>query len=114
MDDDDGAEVIRRAERIVWAAGWHLQEDSVLDQMASTHGLWCARLEPRSDAIQLVTYDGEHLGHVRREGPAGPDERWIAVLRQDARQIGAYESAGAGAAALARACGKGTGRSRSA
>jgi ABC-type uncharacterized transport system ATPase subunit len=33
---------------------------------------------------------------------------------QDARQIGAYESAGAAAAALARACGKGTGRSRSA
>jgi hypothetical protein len=110
MDDDDAAEVIRRAERIVWAAGWHLQEDGVLEQMASTHGLWRARLEPRSDSIQLVTYDGEHLGHVRREGPAGPDERWIAVRRHDARQIGAYESAGTAAAALARACGKTIGK----
>jgi hypothetical protein len=66
--EDDALEVIRQAERIVRAAGWHLQEQSVLSELAGTRGLACARLEPRSDAIQLVTYDGEHLGHVRREG----------------------------------------------
>jgi hypothetical protein len=108
MDDDDALEVIRQAERIVWAAGWHLQEQDVLRQLAGTRGLACARLEPRSEVIQLVTYDGEHLGHVRREGPAGPDERWVAVLKQQARQVGTYGSAAAAAAALAQACGKTT------
>ena len=108
MDDDDALEVIQQAERIVWAAGWHLQEQDVLRQLAGTRGLACARLESRSDVIQLVTYDGEHLGHVRREGPAGADARWVAVLKQQARQVGTYGSAAAAAAALARACGKTT------
>jgi hypothetical protein len=99
--DDDAVEVIRQAERIVWAAGWHIQEHG-------TRGLVRARLEPRSDVIQLVTYDGEHLGHVRREGPPGPGERWVAVLKQQARQVGIYGSAGAAAGALAQASGKTT------
>lgn len=30
MCDDDALEVIRQAERIVWAAGWHVQEQGVL------------------------------------------------------------------------------------
>jgi len=106
MDDDDALEVIRQAQRVVWAAGWHLREQEVLRQMAGTRGLARARLEPRSDVIQLVAYDGEHLGHVRREGPSGPGQRWVAVLRSDARQIGTYGSAAAAAAALAMACGK--------
>jgi len=104
--DDNELEVLRQAERIVWAASWRLQEQSVLEQLADSRGLACARLEPRSDVIQLVTYDGAHLGHVRREGPPGPDERWVAVLRQSARQVGTYGSAESAAAALARACGK--------
>jgi hypothetical protein len=108
MDDDEAPEVIRRAERIVWAAGWHLQEQGVLEQLADTRGLACARLEPRSDVIQLVAYDGEPLGHVRREKTSGPGERWVAVLRRDARQVGTYGSAEAAAEALARACGKAT------
>ena len=33
--DDDALEVIRQAERIVWAAGWHLQEQSVLEELAA-------------------------------------------------------------------------------
>jgi hypothetical protein len=110
MDDDETFEVIRQAERIVWAASWHLQEQSVLEQLAGTRGLACARLEPHSDVIQLVAYDGEHLGHVRREDRAGQGERWVAVLRHDARQIGTYGSADTAAAALAWACGKTTGQ----
>lgn len=106
MDYDDALEVIRQAERIVWAAGWHLQEQDVLRQLADTRGLARGRLEPRSEAIQLVTYDGEHLGHVRREGPSGSDERWVAVLKQQAWQVGTFGSADAAAAALAHACGK--------
>lgn len=106
--DDEALEVIRQAERIVWAAGWHMQEQDVLRQLAGTRGLARARLEPRSDSIQLVTYDGEHLGHVRREGPCGPDEHWVAVLKQQARRVGTYGSAATAAAALAQACGKTT------
>ncbi len=105
-DDGDALEVIRQAERIARVAAWRLQEQHVLEQLADTHGLACAWLEPSSDVIQLVTYNGEHLGHVRREGQAGPDERWVAVLRRDARQVGTYGSAEAAAAALAQACGK--------
>jgi len=106
MNGDDADEVIRQAERVVWAASWHLQEQGTLEQLAGTRGLARARLEPRSDVIQLVTYDGEHLGHVRREGPPGPQERWVAVLKHRSRQVGVYGSAGAAAAALAQACGK--------
>ncbi len=65
-----------------------------------SYGLARARLEPQSDVIQLVTYDGEHLGHVRREGPPGPGERWVAVQKRQARQVGTYGSAGAAATAL--------------
>jgi hypothetical protein len=106
MNGDDALEAIRQAERIVWAASWHLQEQTALEHLAGTCGLARARLEPRSEVIQLVTYDGEHLGHVRREGPLGPGERWVAVQKQDARQVGTYGSAEAAAIALAEACGK--------
>ena len=108
MDDDDALEVIRQAERVVWAASWHLQEQSALEELAGTRGLARTRLEPRSDVIQLVTYDDERLGHVRREGPTGPEERWVAVLKYQSRQVGVYGSAGA--AALTQACGKTTGK----
>jgi len=103
--DDDALEVIRQAERIVWAASWRLQEQTVLEQLAGTRGLARARLESCSEAIQLVAYDGEHLGHVRRDSPGGTGERWVAVLKHGA-QLGAYGSAADAAAALAQACGK--------
>ena len=111
MGDDDVLEVIEQAERVVQAASWRLQEEIALGQLAGRRGLALARLEPRSDAIQLVAYDDEHLGHVRREGSRGPDERWVAVLKAQARQVGSYGSAAAAAAAaaLALACGKMTG-----
>jgi hypothetical protein len=110
--DDDATEVIHQAERIVWVAGWRFQEDRVLQQLAGTRRLACARLEPRSDVIQLVTYDGEHLGHVRRERPHGPEERWVAVLKNQAPAAGSYRSALAAAEALAGACGKETPKRR--
>ncbi len=40
---------------------------AALTCLASTRGLRWAPLDPRSGVIQLVTYDGEHLGHVRRD-----------------------------------------------
>ena len=108
--DDEATDVVHRAERIVWAAGWRLREDHVLQQLAHTRGLACARLEPRSEVIQLVTYDGQHLGHVRREGPPGPGGRWMAVPKGGTPRDGAYASAMAAAVALAAACGKAPGK----
>jgi hypothetical protein len=108
--DQNALEVIRHAERVVWAAGWHLQEQSVLERLAGSRGLARARLEPRSEVIQLVTYDGEHLGHIRRE-QTGPHDRWVAVQKNQARRIGTYPTADTAAAALARACGKTAGTS---
>lgn len=105
MDTDD-LKVIHQAERIVYAASWHLQEETVLQQLAGTRGLARGRLEPRSDVIQLVTFDGEHLGHIRRETHPGPGERWVAVLKDTQRLAEIYGSPLAAAEALARASGK--------
>jgi len=104
--DENSLEAVREAERIVWAAGWRFQEETVLSSLTETAGLVRARLEPRSEVIQLVAFDGDHLGHVRRETPAGHDQQWVAVLKDGARRIGTYPSAAAAAAALARACGR--------
>ena len=106
MNRGDPLDVIHRAERVVWVAGWRLQELAVVQRLAGSRGLACARFDPRSDVIQLVTYDGEHLGHVRRDGPPGPGERWLAVRKDQARQVGCYGTALAAAEALAQACGK--------
>jgi hypothetical protein len=95
-------------DRIVWATGWQAQEESVLRRLAGTRGLVCAPLEPYSDMIQLVTYEGEHLGHVRLDGLYNLRERWVAVSRAaaDAQPAGGYATAQDAARALARAAGK--------
>jgi hypothetical protein len=91
-------------DRILWATGWQVQEQSVLRRLAGTRGLACAPLEPYSDLIQLVTYDGEHLGHVRLDGLLGVQERWVAVSKEaDAQPDGCYATARDAARALARA-----------
>ena len=75
MSDDDALHVIREAERIVRAAGWDLQEQVVLERLAGTRGLACARLEPRSEVIQLVAYDGEPRTEDALAGLAGDRQR---------------------------------------
>jgi hypothetical protein len=94
-------------DRILWATGWRLQEESVLRRLARTRGLACAPLDPCSDLIQLVSYDGEHLGHIRLDGMHGLQERWVAVGKAaDAQPDGCHGTAGEAAWALARAAGK--------
>jgi len=103
---DDAERAVQSAERIIWAAGWRLQEGEVLRQLAGTMGLARGRLDPRSDVIQLVTYDGEHLGHVRRDSSAGPGPEWVAVPKDGTRLREPYVSALAAAVALAELAGK--------
>jgi len=59
--DENSLEAVREAERIIWAAGWRFQEEAVLARLAGTVGLARARFEPRSESLQLVAFDGEHL-----------------------------------------------------
>lgn len=81
-------------------------EELALEQLAARPGLARAPLIPGSDAIQLVTFDGEHLGHVRRETLGASRRCWMAVAVKQARPCGWYASAEAAARGLARACGK--------
>jgi hypothetical protein len=104
--DDDTVEVVREAERTVYHTQWRVWEELALEQLAWTAGLARAPLLPGSEAIQLVTWNGEHIGHVRRDGPPGPDRCWVAVAVKQARPCGQYDSAEAAARELARACGK--------
>jgi len=108
MDDDDALEVIREAERTVYHAQWRIWEELILEHLACTRGLARAPLVPGSDVIQLVTWDGEHLGHVRRDGQCPPGECWVAMLKGQARPCGRYSNARAAAATLAQARGKTT------
>lgn len=104
--DDDAITVILQAERIIYRAGWRLLEETALTGLAGTRGLRRAPLEPRSDVIQLVTFDGEHLGHIRRDRAPGPGENWIAVPQPGGRPAGSFRSPQEAAEALARAFGK--------
>jgi hypothetical protein len=104
--DDDAITVILQAERIIYRAGWRLLEEAALAGLARTRGLRRAPLEPRSGVIQLVTFDGEHLGHIRRDHTSGPGQTWVAVPQPAGQPVGSYDSAQEAAEALARACGK--------
>jgi hypothetical protein len=103
VDDD---EVIRRAERVLYLTQWRVWEEAVLARLALTRGLAAAPLLPGADVIYLVTYDGEHLGHIRREGPRTRGECWVAVPLMEMPLAGYHHSAEAAARALARACGR--------
>ena len=106
MDDDDALEVIREAERTVYHAQWRIWEELILEHLACTRGLARAPLVPGSDVIQLVTWDGEHIGHVRRDTTQPAGGCWVAVALGQARPYGRYDSAKAAALGVARACGK--------
>ena len=67
MNGDDADEVVREAERAVYHTQWRIWEELALEQLAATEGLRRAPLVPGSEVIQLVTWDGEHIGHVRRD-----------------------------------------------
>jgi len=97
MNGDDAVEAVRTA----YHTQWRIWEELALEQLARSQGLARLPLVPGSEVIQLVSCDGVHLGHVRRDG-----EYWVAVTVRAARPCGRYGSAEAAARGLARACGK--------
>jgi hypothetical protein len=107
MNGDDAVEAVRAAERTAYHTQWRIWEELALEQLARSRGLARLPLVPGSEVIQLVSCDGVHLGHVRRDG-----EYWVAVTVRAARPCGRYGSAEAAARGLARACGKDDGPRR--
>jgi hypothetical protein len=70
---DDVREVISES----GLAQWRIWEELALEQLAARPGLARAPLVPGSDEIRLVTWDGEHLGHVQQDETRGcPDAGW--------------------------------------
>jgi hypothetical protein len=110
VNSDAADEVVRSAERAVYQAQWRIWEELALGRLTRRAGLGRAQLIPGSDVIQLVAYNGEHLGHVRQDHTSGPAGQWVAVRKDQAQQIGAYTSAAEAAAALVRACHSQTGK----
>ena len=104
--DTDAIDVVQRAENIIYRASWRLVEETALERLAGTRGLCWVPLEPRTDVIQLVAYDGEHLGHIRRDRSREVSDGWVAVRRLPAGMVGRFATAREAAQALARFCGK--------
>jgi hypothetical protein len=102
MSGDEIVEVVRGA----YFTQWRSWEQLALQALAGTKGLASTPLVPGSDGIQLVTYDGQHLGHVRREGLELRGESWVAVPANQAGACGRYRSAEDATHGLARFCGK--------
>ena len=86
-------------------ARWRKLEEAALEVLTGAPGLWWTPLDLRSDAIQLVAYDGEHIGHIRREALTDLGETWVAMRRSDGRSAGQYGNARDAAEGLARSCG---------
>ncbi|MFC0860888.1 hypothetical protein ACFHYQ_01130 [Sphaerimonospora cavernae] len=81
------------------------RQHAVLAKVRNTRGLVCTHLYAHSDAIQLVTYDGEHLGRIRL-ADAHARQSWVAVPAGQVMTMGRYHSSKAAAKALAHAAGK--------
>ena len=78
MNGDDAVEAVRAAERTAYHTQWRIWEELALEQLARSQGLARLPLVPGSEVIQLVTWNGVHLGHVRRDDQ---DCRTIRGLR---------------------------------
>jgi hypothetical protein len=94
--NDDADEVIREAERAVYHTQWRIWEELALEQLAGTAGLRRVPLVPGSEVIQLVTWDGEHIGPavraVRQRGGRRPRSR--PRLRQGLPDSGTMDADG--------------------
>jgi hypothetical protein len=86
MDDDDALEVIRQAERVVWAASWHLQEQSALEKLAGNarphaHAVAWERRRRMDAGGSICPAVGPAVSARRRSCRVElPDGRWVLLL----------------------------------
>jgi hypothetical protein len=75
-------EVVRAAERIVYAEKWRACEEQAAIRLSGTRSVCWTRLFPNSPVIVVVAVHGVVIGHVRRSG-----KHWLAVLPDHARPV---------------------------
>lgn len=98
MIDDDAADAVREAERIIYRAKWRVMEEGALRLLAGTRGIAYLPVFPGHEVVQVVTYNGRHVGHIRRESARGlydrwiaaPEERWVAIPKGGGLPIGPF------------------------
>lgn len=89
----------------MYLSQWRSWEHLALERLAGTRGLACTPLVAGSEVIQLVSYDGDHIGHVRLDGPQAGGECWGAVPRDSGELADRLSTAGAAVWMLALASG---------
>jgi hypothetical protein len=94
-------DVLACAENIVFRARLEILQEEALARLRTERGLAWTALWPSSEAIQVVTLDGTHIGRIRLEDARFDPERWIAVPLGRRRARGPYRSAPAAAQSLA-------------
>jgi hypothetical protein len=102
----DVPEVVREAERAVYLSQWRSWEQSALERLAGTRGLACTPLVAGSMTIQLVSYDGDHIGHVRLDRPHADGDCWLAVPKPSGDPVGHLSTAAAAVWMLALVSGR--------
>jgi hypothetical protein len=94
-------DLVHDAEVIIAHASWLYLEEQALARLAGRRGLAWTPLFPRSRIIQVVAFDGAHLGRVRRIRPipAQRSARWVATPK-DGVPLGHFRTVRAAARAL--------------
>lgn len=90
-------EVVRAAERIVYAEKWRVCEEQAAIRLSGTRSVCWTRLFPNSPVIVIVAVHGVVIGHVRRSG-----KRWLAMLPDHARPVATRRARRGAIAELAR------------
>jgi hypothetical protein len=92
--------VVLAAASVIVRTRLSMLEDEALETLRERPGLALAPLWPGSPVIQLVTFDGVHIGRVRLENPHERRESWVAVPLPPKRSHGSYSSAWTAAESL--------------
>jgi hypothetical protein len=92
--------IIELAERIIYRAKLKFLEEAALAGIAHVEGLALAPLCPPSQVIQVVSYNGQHLGRVRQQQGEG----WLAIVKGAAHSTGPYDGARSAAESLYVQC----------
>jgi hypothetical protein len=97
---DITCDAVRDAELIITHAKWLYLEEQALALLSGRRGLSWTPLFPQSGVIQVVAFNGEHVGRIRRTR-SERSARWLAIP-PGGRPLGPFRTARAAARALRR------------